>query len=95
MYYNMSDNEGGWWVPLSFTSQAKLDFVTTRPSHWIKGEESIHINDLKAQAHHWVMFNIKETGKPIQMAYNRFKNYRFTRRSITKNKNRQTQYKYF
>ncbi|KAK9511955.1 hypothetical protein O3M35_000511 [Rhynocoris fuscipes] len=60
---NTSQNvESDWWVPLSYTNQEKADFTTTQPSHWMKAEGHIRIDNLNTQFNHWVIFNINETG---------------------------------
>lgn len=59
---NTDTNNSLWWVPLTYTSQDKLDFENTHPMHWLKAEPSIELPDLKVTPNHWVLFNIKQTG---------------------------------
>lgn len=50
-----------WWVPITYTTQENPDFNKTKPSHWLKKERSITLNNMPAQDK-WVIFNINETG---------------------------------
>lgn len=51
-----------WWIPITYTSEQKLDFNKTRPSYWMKAEQSLSINDLEASPSQWVILNIQQTG---------------------------------
>lgn len=62
MLGNNSDDVSLWWVPLTYTHMPQPDFVNTRPSHWLKAEQSIEINT-EADAHNWMVFNIQRTGQ--------------------------------
>lgn len=59
---NTDTNNSLWWVPLTYTSQDKLDFENTHPTHWLKAEPSIELSALRVAPDHWVLFNIKQTG---------------------------------
>ncbi|XP_014255315.1 aminopeptidase N-like [Cimex lectularius] len=62
-YGNMDKAPGSdWWVPLSYTTQPKVEYATTNPLYWLKAENSIVIDNLKADPNHWVLFNINQTG---------------------------------
>lgn len=62
-YENISQEaESTWWVPLSYTNQEEADFTTTKPSHWLKAQGHITIDNLNTHSNHWVVFNINETG---------------------------------
>nr|CAD7575715.1 unnamed protein product [Timema californicum] len=52
-----------WWVPLTFTSQASQDFLSTGPKIWMNDSQTdTTIADIGAKANQWVIFNIQETG---------------------------------
>ncbi|XP_043469608.1 aminopeptidase N [Leptopilina heterotoma] len=51
-----------WWIPITFTSESKLNFNNTQPSHWMRAEKSLTIPDLDARSTEWVLFNVQETG---------------------------------
>lgn len=51
-----------WWIPITYTSEKKLNFNKTQPSHWMRAEKSLIISDLDASSSEWVIFNIQETG---------------------------------
>ncbi|BES97198.1 aminopeptidase [Nesidiocoris tenuis] len=51
-----------WWVPLSYTTQDRADFTSTRPSYWLKARSSIVIDNINTNPNRWVIFNINETG---------------------------------
>ncbi|CAG2061693.1 unnamed protein product, partial [Timema podura] len=52
-----------WWVPLTFTSQADQDFLSTAPKIWMNDSQTdTTIADIGARANQWVIFNIQETG---------------------------------
>lgn len=51
-----------WWIPITYTSEKKLNFERTRPSHWMKAERSITLENLSADVSEWVIFNVQETG---------------------------------
>ncbi|XP_017023713.1 aminopeptidase Ey-like [Drosophila kikkawai] len=58
-----SHHEGCWWVPLSYTTQAKLDFNNTSPEDWLECSKEGRsqpktINNLPG-ADQWVIFNTK------------------------------------
>jgi len=61
MLGNNSDDDSLWWVPLTFTHMPQPDFVNTRPSHWLRAEQSIEITT-EADTNHWMVFNIQRTG---------------------------------
>lgn len=51
-----------WWIPITFTTEGIKDFSNTQPSHWMKAEKTLYLNDIKASANQWTIFNIQETG---------------------------------
>uniref|UniRef100_A0A1B6GWM4 Aminopeptidase n=2 Tax=Proconiini TaxID=565685 RepID=A0A1B6GWM4_9HEMI len=62
MLGNATDSDNSlWYIPLTFTNMPQPDFVTTRPSHWLRAEPSLEI-PVDADSHHFIMFNIQETG---------------------------------
>lgn len=51
-----------WWVPLTYTSMAELDFNKTSPSRWLSPDDSsITLRSLPGERE-WVIFNLQETG---------------------------------
>uniref|UniRef100_A0A1B6M3I9 Aminopeptidase n=1 Tax=Graphocephala atropunctata TaxID=36148 RepID=A0A1B6M3I9_9HEMI len=59
---NTSEGDNSLWhIPLTFTNMPQPDFVTTKPSHWLRAEPSLEIQ-VDADDHHFIMFNIQETG---------------------------------
>ena len=51
-----------WWVPITWTSQADLDFTQTQPSVWMDdSQDSITIQGVP-YADLWVIFNIQQMG---------------------------------
>lgn len=57
-------NKTLWWIPLTYTTQAALNFQNTQPTHWLKAEEQIVIDNIGVKPDHWLLFNVKETGMP-------------------------------
>ncbi|XP_015127700.1 aminopeptidase N isoform X1 [Diachasma alloeum] len=51
-----------WWVPITYTTEAMKNFEKTQPTHWMRAEKSLTLNDLGAASHQWVIFNVQETG---------------------------------
>ncbi|XP_050542648.1 aminopeptidase N-like isoform X2 [Daktulosphaira vitifoliae] len=51
-----------WWIPLTYTTASKLDFSTTKPSHWFKPQEFMMLTETGVSSKDWVLFNINETG---------------------------------
>ncbi|KAF6203836.1 hypothetical protein GE061_002171 [Apolygus lucorum] len=60
--YPTETRASNWWIPLSYTSQDRADFTTTKPSHWLKAQGEITIENVNAYPSQWVIFNINETG---------------------------------
>lgn len=55
------DKDPLWWVPISFTTKRELNFLNTRPSHWMKAEKSIAIeHDIDNSD--WLILNVQVTG---------------------------------
>lgn len=45
-----------WWIPITYTTSAKLNFNETKPSHWMKATQSITIED-DVDKSEWMIFN--------------------------------------
>lgn len=67
---NTDTNNSLWWVPLTYTSQDKLNFDNTQPTQWLKAEPRIELSDLQVAPNHWVLFNIKQTGETDSYLFN-------------------------
>ncbi|XP_043210449.1 aminopeptidase N-like [Amphibalanus amphitrite] len=50
-----------WWIPLTFTTKTKAGFDTTQPSHWMKKERQLSINDV-AHGEDWMILNVQQMG---------------------------------
>lgn len=51
-----------WWVPLSYTTANKRDFVTTKPSEWMRKTQALTIHDSGLADTDWLLVNIQQTG---------------------------------
>ncbi|XP_017141464.1 aminopeptidase N-like [Drosophila miranda] len=64
--------EDCWWIPLSFTTAKRLDFMNTEPRHWFQcpsdsdsGTDSVPdvlTIPLHVSAQQWVIFNLRISG---------------------------------
>ncbi|XP_064118954.1 aminopeptidase N-like [Macrobrachium nipponense] len=61
---NKTGDEHGykWWVPLTFTSQAKPNFNRTQALIWMKNSSSHTVVRDLPDRNNWVIFNLKQTG---------------------------------
>jgi aminopeptidase N len=50
-----------WWVPITYTTRRKSNFSNTKPTHWMKAEKSIVIDD-DIDENDWLMVNLQVTG---------------------------------
>lgn len=50
-----------WWVPITFTTKSRANFTDTRPSHWMKAEKSIEVQEL-IDTDDWLIVNLQVTG---------------------------------
>lgn len=55
------DKDPLWWVPITYTTKRESNFTNTRPSHWMKAERSISI-DQEISVHDWLIVNLQVTG---------------------------------
>ncbi|XP_066967140.1 aminopeptidase N-like [Macrobrachium rosenbergii] len=51
-----------WWVPLTFTTQAKPNFASTHSLIWLKNSSSHTVVRDLPDRDNWVIFNLKQTG---------------------------------
>jgi len=51
-----------WWIPITYTTMMDLNFNRTRPSHWLRGEKTLEINNIDVSNLHWIIMNIQQTG---------------------------------
>ncbi|CRK96557.1 CLUMA_CG010037, isoform A [Clunio marinus] len=56
-----NEKEALWWVPITYTTKTDLEFDNTKPSHWMKAEKNITIENI-AQSSDWLLLNIQVTG---------------------------------
>ncbi|CAL7935732.1 unnamed protein product [Xylocopa violacea] len=57
-----SISEPLWWIPITYTTESRLDFNKTQPSEWMRAVKSITLSNLKWRPSEWAIFNIQETG---------------------------------
>lgn len=55
------EKESLWWVPITYTTKRESNFTHTRPSHWMKAERSITIDE-GIDSNDWLMVNLQVTG---------------------------------
>lgn len=55
------DEDPLWWVPITYTTKRELNFSSTQPSHWMKAERNIVINE-EINANDWLIVNLQVTG---------------------------------
>ncbi|XP_076764198.1 suppressor of ER stress-induced death [Xylocopa sonorina] len=51
-----------WWIPITYTTESRLDFNKTQPSEWMRAVQSITLSNLNWSSSEWAIFNIQETG---------------------------------
>ena len=51
-----------WWVPITYTTRSRSNFTNTRPSHWMKAEKNIVIEDDDVSVSDWLIVNLQVTG---------------------------------
>lgn len=51
-----------WWIPISYTTGKELNFNTTKPKLWLRGEKSIAVRNITIQSDDWLIANIQQTG---------------------------------
>ncbi|XP_023949404.1 aminopeptidase N [Bicyclus anynana] len=56
------NNSSVWWIPVSYTTAAEKDFVSTRPKLWLRGERSIVVDNITIGDNDWLIGNIQQTG---------------------------------
>lgn len=54
---NDDEKDSIWWIPITYTTSAELNFNETKPSHWMKAEKSITIEEENVDKSDWVIFN--------------------------------------
>jgi hypothetical protein len=51
-----------WWVPITYTSQPELDFVSTWPRLWLDPAlNETKLTDMPGPDH-WLLFNVQAAG---------------------------------
>ncbi|KAG5672285.1 hypothetical protein PVAND_002422 [Polypedilum vanderplanki] len=50
------DKDPLWWIPISYTTQAELDFDKTHPSQWMQATRKITIEE-QLDENQWIIFN--------------------------------------
>ncbi|XP_043210450.1 aminopeptidase N-like [Amphibalanus amphitrite] len=50
-----------WWVPLVFTSRSAANFNRTQPTHWMRRQRQVTIEDV-ANDEEWFILNVQEMG---------------------------------
>ena len=50
-----------WWIPITYTSKTRLNFNETKPSHWMKAQQSLVIED-GLPLSDWIIVNLQQTG---------------------------------
>lgn len=53
---NKDEENSLWWIPVTYTTSAELNFNDTKPSHWMKATQSLTIED-EVESGEWVIFN--------------------------------------
>lgn len=57
----LDDKEPLWWVPITYTTKSRSDFTNTKPSHWMRAEKNLVIED-DVNKSDWVIANLQVTG---------------------------------
>lgn len=58
-------NEASWFIPITYTTQKKIDFTETKPTHWMQNSNFIEVKGIDAGSLDWVVVNIQQTGKYV------------------------------
>lgn len=56
-------NKAKWWIPLTYTSQEKPNFLDTTPRIWLKPHVNLFTLDELYQKEQWIIFNLQQTGE--------------------------------
>lgn len=56
-------DEPSWFIPITYTTQKKIDFTETKPTHWMQNSNPIEVKGIDAGPLDWVIVNIQQTGK--------------------------------
>ncbi|XP_055679682.1 aminopeptidase N-like isoform X1 [Lutzomyia longipalpis] len=62
---NQTDNHQEdplWWIPITLTTSRELNFTDTAPSHWMRGERSVKLDDVRIDATDWLIINVQQSG---------------------------------
>lgn len=51
-----------WWVPLSYTTASKKDFLNTKPVDWMRKTPTLSLLDSSLPETDWLLVNIQQTG---------------------------------
>lgn len=55
--------EPSWFIPITYTTQKNIDFIETKPTHWMQNSNLLEVKDINAGSLDWVVVNIQQTGK--------------------------------
>lgn len=54
-----------WWIPISYTTAKELDFDSTKPKLWMRGEKSLLVKNAAIGVNDWLIANIQQTGRQL------------------------------
>jgi len=52
-----------WWIPVTYTTQTKLNFADTLPKLWLKPDAQNLMLRETVRKDEWIMLNLKQAGK--------------------------------
>lgn len=57
----MNEKDPLWWVPITYTTERESNFTVTKPSHWMKAEKNIVVEQ-EIDSSEWLIVNLQVTG---------------------------------
>jgi len=53
-----------WWIPVTYTTQTKLNFADTLPKLWLKPNvQNSMLDETRLRKNEWIMMNLKQAGE--------------------------------